>query len=191
MPQAKRASNGKRPSKAVSVLGIAGMSLAASTGGSSADMSPASVPAPPAGSVENTRHRFGFPRSTRRKSPTSAWRRFISSTKMTSETPSRAYKSLFEVAGAAAAADMAAEAAAFEAAEGAFEAAAAASEAAALAFAAAEAAALASAAAAAAGAAAGAGAGSVAAACHGEVAPSARRKRLAITLPEAGRYARV
>jgi hypothetical protein len=54
MPQAKRASNGKRPSKAVSVLGIAGMSLAASTGGSSADMSPASVPAPPAGSVENT-----------------------------------------------------------------------------------------------------------------------------------------
>src|ERR1700683_2421048 len=51
MPKAKRASNGKRPSKAVSVLGIAGMSLAASTGGSPADISPASVSAPPAGSV--------------------------------------------------------------------------------------------------------------------------------------------
>jgi hypothetical protein len=130
--------------------------------------------------------RFASPRSTRRKSPTSAWRRSISLTKMTSETPSRAYKSLFEAAGAAAAVDMAAEAAAFEAAEGAaFEAAAEAFEAAALAFAAAEAAALALAAAVAAGAAAaaaGAGAGAAAAACHGEAAPSARRRRFAITL---------
>jgi hypothetical protein len=38
MAQANRASRGKRPSKAVSVLGIAGMSLAASTGGSQAGM---------------------------------------------------------------------------------------------------------------------------------------------------------
>jgi hypothetical protein len=38
MAQAKRASREKRPSKAVSVLGIAGMSLAASTGGSQAEM---------------------------------------------------------------------------------------------------------------------------------------------------------
>jgi hypothetical protein len=38
MSQAKRASRGKRPSKAVSVLGIAGVSLAASTGGSPADI---------------------------------------------------------------------------------------------------------------------------------------------------------
>jgi hypothetical protein len=38
MSQAKRASKGKRPTKAVSVLGIAGMSLAASTGGSVADI---------------------------------------------------------------------------------------------------------------------------------------------------------
>ena len=51
MPQAKRASKGKRPSKAVSVLGIAGVSLAASTGGSPADMPPASLAAPTAGSV--------------------------------------------------------------------------------------------------------------------------------------------
>jgi hypothetical protein len=77
---------------------------------------------------------------------------------MTSETPSRAYKSLFEAAGAAAAVDMAAEAAAFEAAEAAFEAAGAAFEAAAFALAAAGAAA--------------AAAGSAAAACHGEAAPS-------------------
>ena len=72
---------------------------------------------------------------------------------MTSETPTRAYKSLFEAAGAAAAAT---GAAAFEVAGAAFEAAA-----------------LALAAAAAAGAvAAAAGAGSAAAACHGEAAPS-------------------
>lgn len=38
MSQAKRASKGKRPSKAVSVLGVAGVSLAASTSGSVADM---------------------------------------------------------------------------------------------------------------------------------------------------------
>ena len=119
----------------------------------------------------------------RRKSPTSAWRRSISSTKRTSETPSRASKSLFEPAGAAVAADT----------EAAVEAAGAAFEAAALAFAAAEAAALAfeaaALAAAVAAAAAGAGAGAAAAACHGEAAPSARRKRLAITLTEAGRQA--
>ena len=47
MPQAKRASKGKRPSNTVSVLGIAGVSLAASTGGSPA----ASLVAPTAGSV--------------------------------------------------------------------------------------------------------------------------------------------
>jgi hypothetical protein len=51
MPQAKRASKGKRPSKAVSVLGIAGVSLAASTGGSPADIPSASVAAPTVGSV--------------------------------------------------------------------------------------------------------------------------------------------
>ncbi len=51
MPQAKRASMGKRPSKAVSVLGIAGVSLAASTGGSPAEMPLASLAAPTAGSV--------------------------------------------------------------------------------------------------------------------------------------------
>ncbi len=51
MSQAKRASKGKRPSKAVSVLGIAGVSLAASTGGSPADIPSASLAAPTAGSV--------------------------------------------------------------------------------------------------------------------------------------------
>jgi hypothetical protein len=123
----------------------------------------------------------------RRKSRTSAWRRSISSTKTTSETPSRAYKSLFE----AAAADTAAEAARAEAAAAAFEAAGAAFEAAALAFEAAEAAALAfeaaagEAAAAVAAGAAGAGAGAAVAACRGEVAPSASLERLAIKLEDA------
>jgi hypothetical protein len=51
MPQAKRNSKGKRPSTAVSVLGIAGVSLAASTGGSPADMLSASFAAPTAGSA--------------------------------------------------------------------------------------------------------------------------------------------
>jgi hypothetical protein len=130
----------------------------------------------------------------RRKSPTSAWPRSVSSTKTTSETPNQAYNSLFAAAAAVAAA--ATEAAAFEAAGAAFMAAGAAFEAAgavvevaALAFEAAEAAPSALAAAVAAGAAAvaaGAGDGAVAAACHGEAAPSARRKRLAITLTEAG-----
>jgi hypothetical protein len=50
MLQAKRASKGKRPSKALSVLGIAGVSLAASTGGSPAAM-PSAFAAPTAGSV--------------------------------------------------------------------------------------------------------------------------------------------
>src|SRR5208283_2278 len=53
MPQAKLASKRKRPSKAVSVLGIAGVSLAASTGGSPAGMPSASLAAPTAGSVAN------------------------------------------------------------------------------------------------------------------------------------------
>jgi hypothetical protein len=51
MPQGKRAAKGKRPNKAVSVLGIAGMSWAASTGGSPADIPPTSLASPPAGSV--------------------------------------------------------------------------------------------------------------------------------------------
>ncbi len=51
MRQAKRASKGKRPGKAVSVLGIAGVSWAASTGGSPADMPLAPMPAPTAGSA--------------------------------------------------------------------------------------------------------------------------------------------
>ncbi len=50
MPQVKRASKRKRPSKALSVLGIAGVSLVASTGGSPADM-PSAFAAPTAGSV--------------------------------------------------------------------------------------------------------------------------------------------
>jgi hypothetical protein len=49
MAQAKRALKGKRPNKAVSVLGIAGVSLAASTGGSPADIPPAPLAAPTLG----------------------------------------------------------------------------------------------------------------------------------------------
>jgi hypothetical protein len=51
MAQAKRASKGKRPNKAVSVLGIAGASLTASTGGSPADIPPAPLAAPTLGPV--------------------------------------------------------------------------------------------------------------------------------------------
>ena len=53
MSQAKRTSREKRPSKSVSVLGIAGMSLAASTSGSPADVPPASL-APTSASVADT-----------------------------------------------------------------------------------------------------------------------------------------
>jgi hypothetical protein len=65
----------------------------------------------------------------RRKSPTSAWRRSIFSTKTTSVTPGQAYNLLLSEA---AAADTAAEAARAEAAAAAFEAAAPAFEAVAL-----------------------------------------------------------
>jgi hypothetical protein len=51
MPQVKQAAKGKRPNKAVSVLGIAGVSWAASTGGSPAYIPPASLASPPAGSA--------------------------------------------------------------------------------------------------------------------------------------------
>jgi hypothetical protein len=54
MVQAKRASSGKRPSKAVSVLGIAGVSLAASTAGSPADVPPASLAGPTSGSIADS-----------------------------------------------------------------------------------------------------------------------------------------
>jgi len=54
MPKAERVSHAKRfPSKAVSALGIAGASLAASTGGSAADMPWAPLAVPTAGSVED------------------------------------------------------------------------------------------------------------------------------------------
>src|ERR1700691_2658963 len=53
MPQAKRPAKGKRPNKAISVLGIAGVSWAASTGGSPADI-PVAFAAPTAGSVADT-----------------------------------------------------------------------------------------------------------------------------------------
>src|ERR1700744_2705390 len=51
MLQAKRALKGKRPSKALSVLGIAGVSLAASTGGSPAEMASSPFAEPTAGSA--------------------------------------------------------------------------------------------------------------------------------------------
>jgi hypothetical protein len=51
MVQAKRASREKRPSKAVTVLGIAGVSLAASTSGSPADIPPVPLAAPTLGPV--------------------------------------------------------------------------------------------------------------------------------------------
>jgi hypothetical protein len=51
MAQAKRASKGKRPNKTVSVLGIAGVSLAASTSGSPAEILPAPLAAPTLGPV--------------------------------------------------------------------------------------------------------------------------------------------
>jgi trimeric autotransporter adhesin len=133
------------------------------------------------------RRRYGSPLSTKRKSPTSAWRRSLSSTKKTSETPARACNLLLSEP--AAAVDTAAEdaeaAGAFEPAEGAALEAAAAAEAAASASAAA-----AGEAAEAAGAVAvapGAGAGAAAAACRGEAAPSgARLERLAVCVDATG-----
>jgi hypothetical protein len=137
------------------------------------------------------RRRLGSQCSTRRRSPTSAWRHSIFSTKTTLEPPERGYnKRLSE---GAAAADMAAEegaaeaVAAFEAAplEGAEAAPLEVAGAAALAFAAAALAAAAAAAAVVAR----SGVGAAAAACRGEVAPSARPARLAITLTDARRHA--
>jgi hypothetical protein len=53
MPQSKRAPKRRRPGKALSVLGIAGVSLAASTGGSTAEMPFTPLTAPTAGSVDD------------------------------------------------------------------------------------------------------------------------------------------
>jgi len=78
MSQAKRASKGKRPSKAVSVLGIAGASLAASTGGSLADIPVADIPS------QNTAP-FQFITLGEEEISASAWRRSISSTRKASE----------------------------------------------------------------------------------------------------------
>jgi hypothetical protein len=66
MPQVKRAAKGKRPNKAVSVLGIAGVSLAASTGGSPADMPPPSLASSPAGSVADLLWQDAAPPHARR-----------------------------------------------------------------------------------------------------------------------------
>ena len=135
------------------------------------------------------RRRFGSPVSTTRKSPTSAWRRSISSTKKTKETPGLAYN--WPLCGQGAAADTVAEAAEAAAAFAPAALEAAALEAAAGAALEAAAAAAASAGEAAAAAAAAASAGSAAAACRGEVAHSARLERLAIALTDARRHARV
>jgi hypothetical protein len=116
----------------------------------------------------------------RRRSPTSAWRRSISSKKKTSQTPGQAYNLL--LCEQAAAADTAAEAAG---AAPAFEAAEALALPAALEAAALESGAAAAGEVAAAAAAAGVGAGVAAAAGRGEVAPSgARLEGLAITLAQ-------
>jgi hypothetical protein len=61
MPQTKRVSKAKRPGKAVSVIGIAGVSLAASTSGSPADMPAVSLPTPGLGSVADTLWRSAAP----------------------------------------------------------------------------------------------------------------------------------
>ena len=126
MPQAKRASKGQRPStsKAVSVLGIAGVSLAASTGGSPADMPSASLAPPTAGSVadilwQNTAP-FQVPTLDEEEISDVSLATFHLFDKKTSETPSQAYN--LPLSDQAAAADTAAEAAAAEAAA-AFEAA--------------------------------------------------------------------
>ena len=188
MPQAKRASRGKRPSKAVSVLGIAGVSLAASTGGSPADMLSASLAAPTAGSATDTLWRntapFQVPTLDEEEISDVSLATFHLFDKEDIGNPRSGIQLAAFRGEEAAAADTAAaaaealwrlsEAAALAVAEAA---ALAAAEAAALA--AAEAAALAGAAAAAAAAVAGAGAGAAAAACRGEVAASARVERLA------------
>ena len=197
MPQAKRASKGKRPSKAVSVLGIAGVSLAASTGGSPADMPSASLAAPTAGSVADTLWQntasFQIPSLDEEEiSDVSLATFHLFDKEDLGNSRSGIQLAAFREA---AAADTAAEAGrgcggGFRGCgggcRGCWRWLAGAAEAAALAFAAAAGEAAAAAAAAA------AGAGAAAAACRGEVAPSgARLERLAITLTDARRHARV
>jgi hypothetical protein len=136
------------------------------------------------------RHRFNSSLSVRRKSPTSAWRRSISSTRKTLEHCRQGYNLLEQEAAAADMAAAADTAAADMAAAAVSEAAAAAHTAAAGAAAESVLAEAAAAAGAAAAAAAGAGAGA-AAACHGEVATSARLEHLPITLMYTGHQSRV
>ena len=159
MAQAKRAAKGKRPNKAVSVLGIAGVSWAASTGGSPADIPSASLAAPTAGPVadmlwQNTAP-FQIPFLDEEEiSDVSLATFHLFDKEDLGNSQSGVQLAFREAAAAAAAATEAAAfeaaAAAFEAAGAAFEAAGADVEAAALAFEAAEAAALAAAVAAAA-----------------------------------------
>ena len=207
MPQVKRAAKGKRPNKAVSVLGIAGVSLAASTGGSPADIPPASLASPPAGSVadilwQNTAP-FQIPFLDEEEISDVSLATFHlfddlgniaqCGTIFKRVSDSVGHTSLFDGGGCGCGHGCGGGfrgcGGGFHGCGGGFRGCGAAFEAAALAFEAAEAAALAAAAWRAAAAAAGAGAGAAAAACHGEAAPSARRKRLAITLTEAGRQA--
>jgi len=61
MPQAKRPTKGKRLNKSLPVLGIAGVSLAASTSGSPADMPSPPFTAPTAGSVADILWQNGTP----------------------------------------------------------------------------------------------------------------------------------
>ncbi len=186
---------GEAHRETVSVLGIAGVSLAASTGGSPADIPPASLASPPAGSVadilwQNTAP-FQIPFLDEEEISDVSLATFHLFDKEDLGNSQSGIQVAFRACGGGCGCGhgggcRGCGAAAFEAAGAAFEAAA-------LAFAAAEAAALAfeaaASAAAVAAAAAGAGAGAAAAAFHGEAAPSARRKRLAITLTDAGRHA--
>jgi hypothetical protein len=155
MPQVKRAAKGKRPNKAVSVLGIAGVSLAASTGGSPADIPPASLASPPAGSVadilwQNTAP-FQIPFLDEEEISDVSLATFHLFDKDDLGSSQSGIQVAFGGCGGGCGCGHGLAEVAFEAAEAAFEAA--------------EAAALAAAAA-------GAGAGSAAAACHGEAAPS-------------------
>ena len=85
MSRAKHGAERKRRGKAVPILGAAGLSLTLASGASAATEAPA---------ADVLTHNAGVKTkslSVRRKSPTSAWRHSMSSTKKTPEHSGRAY----------------------------------------------------------------------------------------------------
>ena len=86
MSRAKQGAERKRRGKAVPILGAAGLSLTLASGASAATEAPVADVVTHNAGVKVTKSL-----SVRRKSPTSAWRNSMSSTKKTPEHSGRAY----------------------------------------------------------------------------------------------------